>query len=559
MNGISLRRRVPVSWLALAVVFTMARPAYAGEGVTPVAIRSVSLFKNGLAFIVSSATLPAESRSVSIGQLPIPSFGTFWVAYPSSVRVQGFISSMTEVEKRVPAFTIGQLLIGNPGKKVVIQTAGNTIEGTILPPAAADELPVVQSPYVMSPRSGVGQLPSGSDVLSIKTEKGISVINAGSALRADFADHDIAGTVPYRYKSPSVRIQLAEPAGGETVTVSCLAHGVTWVPGYLIDLTDPKKANVSAHAEIINELADLNDVSLQLVTGFPSAKFGDLQSPLAMSQDLAEFLHSMATGSLPRTPAGGITSQMLMGNSMVVRGGRADEVSVMPEYATAAGGTAAEDLFFYPVKSFTLKKDETAWIPLFTAEMPYRHVYTWKIGDFLDDQDRYRAPAETAGDRSAEEVWHVCRLTNTLKMPLTTASAEFMTGGTFTGQDVCYYTPAGTETTIRINKALNIIADQAEVEVERKRDASVVHGSHYDLVKLRGELKLRSRVDKSVNVEITKECSGDVLESTPAAKDVKTARGLQQVNARHVLTWVVALDPGEERTVTYQYQVLFRE
>jgi len=329
------------------------------------------------------------------------------------------------------------------------------------------------------------------------------------------------------------------------------------VPGYLIDLTDPKKANVSAHAEIINELADLNDVSLQLVTGFPSARFGDLQSPLAMSQDLAGFLNSLATGGTPQVRGGRITSQMLMSNSAATFG--SDAVTPAPAYSTAAEGTAAEDLFFYPVKNFTLKKDETAWIPLFTAEMPYRHIYTWKIADYLDEQDHYRAPAEPGGEKNPEEVWHACRLTNTLKMPLTTAAAEFMTAGTFTGQDVCFYTPAGTETTIRINKALNIIAEQAEVEVERKRDASVVHGYHYDLVKLRGELKLKSRVDRAVNVEITKECSGDVLESAPAAKDVKTARGLKQVNARHVLTWVVALDPGEETTVTYQYQVLFRE
>ncbi|HTR99933.1 MAG TPA: hypothetical protein VML00_09295, partial [Bacteroidota bacterium] len=499
MKRASLRWRVPMSWAALAVLSMMVRPAQAGEGVTPVAIRSISLFKNGLAFVVSSATLPAESRSVNIGQLPIPSFGTLWVAYPSSVRVQGIIASMTEVEKRVPAFNIGQLLLGNPGKKVLVQTSDKTIEGTTVPPAAADELPVVQSPYVMSPRGGVGQLPAGSDVLLIKTEKGISVINASSVLRADFADHDIAGTVPYRYKSPSVRIQLAEPAGGETVTVSCLAHGVTWVPGYLIDLSDPKKANVSAHAEIINELADLHDVSLQLVTGFPSAKFGDLQSPLAMSQDLAGFLRSLAMGSTPRLQGATIMSQMLTSNTAAAYGG--DAVAPAPAYPTASEGTVAEDLFFYPVKSFSLRKDETAWIPLFTAEMPYRHIYIWRIGDFLDEQDHYRVPADQGGEKSPEEVWHACRLTNTLAMPLTTAAAEFMTGGTFTGQDICHYTPPGTETTIRINKALNVIADQAEVEVERKRDASVIHGYHYDLVKLRGELKLRSRVDKSVNVE----------------------------------------------------------
>ncbi|HTO93281.1 MAG TPA: hypothetical protein VMM80_02880 [Bacteroidota bacterium] len=557
MTRIFARPHIPVLFASLALPLFQAIPARGGDAAAPVAIRSVSVFKNGLAFVVSSTTLPHEARTVNIGQLPIPSFGTFWVSYPSGVRVQGLVSSMSEMEKRLPAVSIGQLLRANPGRRVIVHTGDRDIEGTILPPAVGDDASRILSPYVMSPRAAEAPLPAGSDVLMIRTDRGITAINAGSAVRAEFADHDVAGTVAYRYKSPSVRIQLAEPAGGETVTVSCLVHGLTWVPGYLIDLTDPKKASVSAHAEIINELADIDDVTLQLVTGFPSAKFSDLQSPLAMSQDLAGFLRSLAVGSLPQVQRGSITSQMLMSNSVGGFGG--DALAPAPSYSTASEGTVAEDLFFYPVKAFTLKKDETAWIPLFTAEMPYKHIYTWKIGDYLDEQDHYRVPAEPQAEKSPEEVWHACRLTNTLKMPLTTASAEFMTGGTFTGQDVCYYTPAGTETTIRINKALNIIAEQAEVELERKRDASVIHGYHYDVVKLRGDLKLRSRVDRAVNVEITKECSGDVLESSPSAKDVKTARGLRQVNTRHVLTWIVALDPGEERTVTYQYQVLIRE
>ena len=87
----------------------------------------------------------------------------------------------------------------------------------------------------------------------------------------------------------------------------------------------------------------------------------------------------------------------------------------------------------------------------------------------------------------------------------------------------------------------------------------MIHGYHYDLVKIRGELKLRNRIDKAVDIEITKELSGDVLESLPRAGDVKTARGLKQVNTKHILTWVVQIEPGEDKTVTYQYQVYFRE
>ena len=88
---------------------------------------------------------------------------------------------------------------------------------------------------------------------------------------------------------------------------------------------------------------------------------------------------------------------------------------------------------------------------------------------------------------------------------------------------------------------------QAEVEVERKRNAANFYGYGYDLVKLTGELKVRNRLDKPINLEITKELSGEVLDKSDSAQDVQTARGLKQVNPKHVLTWTLELKPDEER------------
>jgi len=220
-------------------------------------------------------------------------------------------------------------------------------------------------------------------------------------------------------------------------------------------------------------------------------------------------------------------------------------------------GEVAEDLFFYPAKNLSLRRDETSWLPLFTADMPYKHIYTWKIRDFVDAQDQYQA--ERPDQQQGEEIWHSCRLTNMLTMPLTTAATEFITNNQITGQDVCYYTPPKAETTIRINKALNITAEKAENEVDRKRDATVIRGYHYDLVKVQGELRIRNRLAKEVSVEITKELSGEVLDKGSNATDTKTAEGLKKVNPKHILTWTIDLKAGEEKKIAYVYQVYIRD
>ena len=143
-------------------------------------------------------------------------------------------------------------------------------------------------------------------------------------------------------------------------------------------------------------------------------------------------------------------------------------------------------------------------------------------------------------------------------MPWTTAAAEFVKGAQFIGQDICYYTAPGAETTIRINRAMNVIAEQAEFELERKRNAARFYGYNYDLVKVKGELKLRNRLDKIVNVEVTKNLSGEVSETTPQAKDIPTAKGLKRVNPRHILIWDIELNPSKEQTLLYTYEVYIR-
>jgi hypothetical protein len=539
--------------------------SYAGDDKlenAKVEIEKLTLFKNGLGFVVSTATLPDDAKTIRIGQLPIPAFGTFWVGYPQNVKLQNLVTSVEESERIIPAQNLAQLLQANVGRKVLVHTSDRDIEGTIIAKPAEPVPQKMPSPYFMGPRQSrdpygrlVPETPSG-DVLTLKTEKGIVVLSQGSVLRAEFKDGDPATTINCKLRYPGIKIQLDKPAGGEKVSISYLARGITWVPGYLVDLSDPKTARFSAHAKIINEMTDFNEVELQLATGFPNIKFGEILDPVAKSQTLAEFLGALSNPS-PRQSG----SSYMMNQAIVAQAEGYDEaeISVSPTYSTAAEGVVAEDLFFYPIKNFTLKNNETSWLPLFTAEMPYRHVYTWKIQDLLDKEDHYQSQGETQDRKSAEEVWHSCRLVNTLAMPLTTAATEFMTNGEFTGQDVCYYTAPKAETTIRINKALNLLAEQAEVEVERKRDAMRIHGYNYDLVTVRGELIIRNKIGKMVTVEITKELSGEVIESTPKCSDVKTAKGLKQVNPKHILKWEVQLKSKGEETMSYQYKVYIRE
>ena len=549
--------------LGLLPVVSFSQPVDEEPGEASLRIEKVSLFKNGLGFFHAGATLPTNAKTIRFGQLPVASFGTFWVAYPQDLNLDRLVTSLEDVEEKIPVQNIGQLLAANVGRRVTIHTDQDKIAGKVISGAAEPEPPQPPSPYFMDVRRPSDRYgrnmrsgPPGNLVL-IGTDKGIVALNVGSIVRADFEPGDTMHSIATKAKRPSMRMELERPSNGEQVAVSYLAHGVTWAPSYLIDLSDPETAQFSAHALIVNELADFNEVQLELVTGFPNIKFGEILSPVAMSQGLDGFLNALASGSSEgRHGHGGMLAQQ-----RVVMSNYAMDASFpsapVPAYSTAAEGTVSEDLFLYPVKNFTLAKGETAWAPLFTAQMPYQHIYTWSIADTLDADERYRRE-QSSGPTPAEEVWHTCRLVNSLKMPLTTAATEFVKGGAFTGQDICYYTAPGAETTIRINRALNVMANEAEMEISRHRNSTTFNGRQYDLVKVKGELKIQSRLDNPIDVEIVKELSGSVLEYEPDAKDVPTAKGLKQINTRHVLTWQIELKPREERKLSYTYEVYIR-
>jgi len=533
-----------------------------------VKIERVALFKNGLGYFTSSAILPKGATTIKIKQLPVPSHGTFWVGYPEDAKVRALFTSMEDVDETVPARSIVELLQCNSGRKVTVSTNLNdmpVIKGTIVGVTGGDKPTEPPSPYLMDIRRSTSaqryQPYQATSLVVLRTGSGNVALNAGSIIRADFEDDDITMSIPTISKQPSIRMELEKAAKGQKIGISYLARGITWSPSYLIDISDSSTAKLSAKAAVINEAADLWEIHLDLVTGFPNIRFGDVNSPVAMTQDLAGFLKALTTGRSEVNPLVGniMSTQARLGAyGYESEGYNVSGPVPIPTYSAAQEGTVFEDLFLYPVESFTLHRGETACLPLFTTEVPYKHIYIWKIPDWLDENERYRRDIAKDEQLLAEEVWHSCRLTNNMEMPWTTAAAEFVKDGQFTGQDICYYTAPGAETTIRINRAMNVLAEQTELELERQRNAANFYGYSHDLVKVKGEMKLKNRLDKSVTVEVTKNLSGKVIESTPKAGDTSTAKGLKMVNTRHILMWEIELKAGQEQKMSYTYEVYIR-
>ena len=560
MLSVFPRRKRGASFAMLMICACMLVPAAGAKAADrpaptlktkPVAI---SLFKNGLGFVTREGEIPRDQRSLLIENLPAPALGTFWVYSPGSeVTVKDLVAFQSEVAEQLEAISVAEMIGANLGQIVDLRLSDKeTVRAKILsmaPDRATDPTPGDPSRSLYVPPTEAASL------VLLQAGGGTLAVNKNAVQQISSSNGPLKTAFERRKRTVGLRLSVANVTGKGRVEVLYLAKGITWMPSCAIEISDPQKARVTAKAEIIDEIEDLENVPVSFVTGFPNLKFADVTDPMAMRGDLGTFLANLANPN--RADAYLDNRAVVM--QQAVMGGLSDREEMFPTYSTAPQvGQTREELFFYEQHGVTLKKGERGYYPLYTTEVPYQHVYEWKIGDVLDEQEQYRNPGAPEPEK-AEDVWHSVRLTNTGSVPWTTAPALTMQGGQILGQDLINYTSIGAKTTVRITKAVDVKAEQVEHEVQRTRNAANFYGYSYDLVEVRGKLTAANYKAKPITLTVSKELSGEVLKTEPGAKVEQTARALKKVNPKSLLTWELPIKPRDKIEITYGYKVYVRD
>ncbi len=102
---------------------------------------------------------------------------------------------------------------------------------------------------------------------------------------------------------------------------------------------------------------------------------------------------------------------------------------------------------FYRQPHVTLKKGDRARYTVFTAKVPYEHIYQWDVPDSMSIDDRGRRVERNTLDAQNEAtmVWHALRIENTSKLPWTTAPAFTVNGPMPVAMTSVRYTPPGAK------------------------------------------------------------------------------------------------------------------
>jgi hypothetical protein len=498
--------------LLAATAAAIAQPAAPLSALAKMPVKEITVFKDGHAFVLHEGAMAVDSSgNVLMDYLPTPVIGTFW-PYSSDkrARLTGVVTSQRRVLVERTALTLRELLEANAGAEgFITETSGASYAATILgiPARSSEDLEAVAPP-------GSGdKLPQKGEVILLRTASGVKVVALADVKDVTFKDSHNAGWASEEFRN-LLTLKLDWPARKAekqaSVGLIYLQKGVRWIPGYKIVIDGSGNAMVKLQATLLNELADLEDVTANLVIGVPTFSFKDTIDPIALQQSVALLSPYFDQGA--RTGyalSNAIATQAARMSEDGSAGAAAAPRDLGPEVSDAG---RSEDLFVFTVKHVTLKKGERMVLPVAEYNLKYKDVFTLDLPFAPPPEVRAYLTTEQQTEMArlfnAPKVLHKLRLLNDSNHPLTTAPALLIRGDRVLAQGMMTYTAIGASTDLDITKAVDIQVKKADAETKRTPNAARWQGDEYARVDLAGTISLTNYRAGAVELEVTRRILG---------------------------------------------------
>jgi hypothetical protein len=531
-------------------------PLWAEEIPVQGRIESVSMFKNGLAVVrhVVSVDKPGDYIVENLSSDPV--HGTFWVESDATVKVRASYQEVASDQLGLEGLNLQEGFAGQEVEISFKEPGQATLKGTVERLAPGNHWdqnfnprPYYDYAYYRSnaypqavPYSGLSlavRTPDGLDLIDPSTIAYLKVLSAKTMVKT---------------RKPVLILQVADVAkAGTKVGITYLTKGLSWAPSYRIDLLDAAGLSIEQSAVIKNEYADINDVEMKLITGFPQVKFAHVTSPLSLKTTLSQFF-----AQLNQPP---VVATGMMANAMVQQQAMINVNDSMPVSGLDLGPSSqgeGVDLYYRSIGKNTLKEGEALFMSLSKAKADYQRIVEWVVPDTrsaegrpIQDYERQQNP-----DKFQEAAWDAITFKNPFDFPMTTATVGIYSQGQFNGQSQSNWVNPGEKNVIYVTKALSIKTAFSEQEQPVERTTVNIAGHQHQKVTVTGSLTARNNRAQAVSMLIRRQFSGDLVSATDSPESKLREEGIDSVNKRNELKWELTLQPGEEKKITYSYTVL---
>ena len=364
----------------------------------------------------------------------------------------------------------------------------------------------------------------------------------------------------------NLELQFGPETAGQEIkaTLFYFTPGIRWIPTYRISLAEKGKAEMRMQAEILNEAEDLSDAEIDLVVGVPNFRFKDVVSPMSLEATLRNALQQAAPQLMTQSMANTLMSQRigdLRGQTGEAPASSAAQAPALPSELT---GEQAHDLFVYNIGRFGLRAGERAAVPVISATIPFRHLYTWEVRltrsgtEAVPDTIRRSSPIKLLKN----DVWHQIELTNTTNVPWTTGAVMIMDGYLPIAQELLTYTSGGVKVQVPLTVAVDIRGTYGEEETGRELKAIRFDGHDYIRISKKGVLRVTNYKDESADLAIKCDFGGNATSASDEGSisvgdfesgDWTEMRGDGALNGHSTLHWDLVLKPKETKELTCEY------
>jgi hypothetical protein len=388
-------------------------------------------------------------------------------------------------------------------------------------------------------RTAAGKLVSvGPDFVVLETDANSFAVPIEGITRLQILE------LPLRIHLAADQPENNDPARLATIGMAYLRKGITWIPDYTLKVLDAHTAELTLRGTLVNEAEDLIHSDVHFVVGVPHFVHTDYMAPISVGQVIRSIGAAVPSPNIPAQ----VTTQM-MNRAAIVRNEAADfshqaverpvgdvdrDVRTVVGNLPQLDGPASTDYTVYTKSDLTLRRGEKAIITLFTRKIKYSHIYRWS---------------------PPKQMEHYLVLHNQTDTSWTTGPCLAISGNNPLSEDLLRYTPKGGNGEVPVTAAINIAHDKSEKEIDRKlKSHSPQPHLYYDLVTLEGALRFKNYEKNTVTVVINNAIPGRPTPADSGGVIAVDPTKLKLLEREGRITWTIKLEPGEEKTLTYQYE-----
>ncbi len=475
--------------MMLALLILLQDPLEPAAHPVKIEPKEATIFKDGHAFILAEGLIPAKTGWYVTTEVPEAVLGTLWTfTGHAGACVEVVRAGFETIERKEPCLTLADALEACIGRDVVLDLHGTLLEGTLLDVPRRKEAP--ETP---------------GETLLVRTQLGTQILHKSRVLSIRSKDAlPVERTLPSVRRRLLVKVVVEDNVREERIPLRFVyvQKGLRWIPEYHAELLPDKKVRLTLQGTLVNELADLKDVSASLVVGIPNFLLKDTLSPLALRQaaaGLSQYFH-------PGQRAGQMLTNAMM--TQVARYGESQGDAPAPAGPDpVVEGGAADEYFLYPRPHLTLKKGERSSAPVFSAIFDSEDVYTLEVLPRVSLSMASGSLEELRRAMAMPKLRHGLKLKNSGRTPWTTGPAMIVRDGRALAQDMLRFTPAGGDTVLPMAEVSDVAVRIKDVELRRVHNIPI-DGTSYSQVFMTGTICLVNHRPQDLPVRVDRTAVG---------------------------------------------------